>query len=486
MDIADREEKKAILTLDKEGRILSCNDSGLKIFGYGLAEIQAMNIADILRAPGEGRLAFDDLVRDIDEAQSSTIVKKQELPASRKGGKEFPVEAIFSWEAEEDTIIAMVYDLSRVPTVNRRDDILEAEKLYRLIAENVDDVVLILSIESAEIIYVTESVKKQLGFDPEELMSKPMHNYVSPESLQLLLKTYVEQMQKREDAVESERMTKIDLKMFRKDGAPVDIEATISWIRNDEGQAIAVLAVMRDVSVRKRYEAELKKKNRELEDYAHVVSHDLQTPLSGVSLILDSIIALTGKEQSSAGWSNVNELARHASANVRASQGLVKDILKLAEAGKRSDLISTIDVAEVVERVVSENKVEIDNRGLDIKVGDDLGEVRANPSHIYQVFSNLIGNAVKYCDSDNPVVEVVRVRREEDGGARYLIRDNGSGINPEEIDRIFQPFYRGKSGGSGIGLATVERILEEYQGSIRAFNDDGACFEFSIPDSASP
>jgi len=71
---------------------------------------------------------------------------------------------------------------------------------------------------------------------------------------------------------------------------------------------------------------------------------------------------------------------------------------------------------------------------------------------------------------------------DEEGLHRYLTRDNGSGIAPEYLGRIFLPFVKGKTGETGIGLTTVEKIVAVYGGEIRAYNDNGACFEFTLKD----
>ena len=112
---------------------------------------------------------------------------------------------------------------------------------------------------------------------------------------------------------------------------------------------------------------------------------------------------------------------------------------------------------------------------------EDLGFVKASPTHIYQLFSNLIKNAFEYCDNDWPVIEVRSVGDSE-GGHRYLVKDNGSGIPADIMDKVFVPFSRGDSGQTGIGLSIVERITRVYAGDVKAYNDLGACFEFLLRD----
>ena len=112
----------------------------------------------------------------------------------------------------------------------------------------------------------------------------------------------------------------------------------------------------------------------------------------------------------------------------------------------------------------------------------DLGLIKANPTHIHQLFSNLIVNAVRHCDSPQPRIEISLLGTEPGGGMRYLVRDNGSGIPHELLDRLFSPFVKREGGGSGTGLAIVDKIVKIYNGSIKAYNDNGAFFEFILYD----
>lgn len=112
----------------------------------------------------------------------------------------------------------------------------------------------------------------------------------------------------------------------------------------------------------------------------------------------------------------------------------------------------------------------------------DLGLIKANPTHIHQLFSNLIVNAVRHCDSPQPRIEISLLGTEPGGGMRHLVRDNGSGIPHELLDRLFSPFVKREGGGSGTGLAIVDKIVKIYNGSIKAYNDNGAFFEFILYD----
>jgi signal transduction histidine kinase len=139
-------------------------------------------------------------------------------------------------------------------------------------------------------------------------------------------------------------------------------------------------------------------------------------------------------------------------------------------------------VRRVVSRVVEQLGPEITSRGIDLKVDEPLGEILASPTHIYQLFLNLISNAVKYNNNRNPVVTVSRLQSPAEDAHRYLVSDNGPGIDPENIDLMFQPFFKGESGGTGLGLATVMKVVKLYAGTVAVYNDGGACFEFTLYD----
>jgi len=136
-------------------------------------------------------------------------------------------------------------------------------------------------------------------------------------------------------------------------------------------------------------------------------------------------------------------------------------------------------VGEIVRRVSWEKAGVIRDMGVEIVTAEDLGTVTADPTHIYQLFSNLIGNALAYNDSQEPRVTIGH-EREEGGRHRYWVWDNGPGIPSGDRDRIFAPLFKGKDGGTGIGLAIVKKVVDLYGGEIEVHNKGGARFEFTL------
>ena len=230
-------------------------------------------------------------------------------------------------------------------------------------------------------------------------------------------------------------------------------------------------------------EESLRHANVELDGYAHTVSHDLRSPLSAISLASRMLLDAVDDPAVEDIRAEVRESAEVLDRNIQKSFTLIEDLLSLAEAGQRPPEIEQVDVSEVVERVLAEHAGELEAKGFKVRVDEDLGLLSASQTQVYQVFSNLIDNALKHAESAEPLVEITRLRREDGGCRHYLVRDNGPGIPESDAADIFIPFFRRSRGPHyGIGLATVAKIVKVYGGEIKAFNDNGACFEFSLRD----
>lgn len=264
----------------------------------------------------------------------------------------------------------------------------------------------------------------------------------------------------------------------RKDGHLVDVDVSVNQLPIGGGR---LFVFIRDITDKKRAELQLLKVNAELDAYAHTVSHDLRSPLAAIALGC----GLMRESQQSGSADEIVEEAGlfvdSVSRSLNNCYALIGDLLVLAEAGQQPGETVEVDIGDVVARVAEERAGDIDAKGIELRVGDGLGTIDASPTHVYQVFSNLINNAIRHNDSSSPVIEVSFLGVDGDGGRRYLVRDNGSGIPDSDLERVFFPFFkRGDQSDTGIGLATVEKIIRVYNGEIRAYPDGGACFEFSF------
>jgi PAS domain S-box-containing protein len=365
-------------------------------------------------------------------------------------------------------------------------------------------------------VYVSPSCERVSGYRPEEFMADPelFVRIVHPDDREAVISHFKEELT-------SQHTLHLEFRIIDREGSEHWIGHTCQPVHKEDRTPLGPRASNRDITGRKEAEAELDKHrenleelikertaeleklnarlrveiservmaekellrlNEELDAYARTVSHELRTPLAGIWLALEYLERISGELSTESFEEEARDTVLKAKSTVKKADEQVKRLLELAEAGQVPTNVSDVDVSEIVGEVLFDIEEERSRSGARVEVNGDLGLIRANPTHIHQLFSNLIVNAVRHCDSREPQIEIALLGQESGTGRRYLVRDNGSGIPPELIDRLFSPFVKREGGGTGTGLAIVEKIVKIYNGSIRPYNDDGACFEFVLYD----
>ena len=231
---------------------------------------------------------------------------------------------------------------------------------------------------------------------------------------------------------------------------------------------------------RERLVAELERSNDELEQFAHVVSHDLQAPIRMISTFSDLLARrYQGK---------LDEDGRHLISDIqtgaRRMNDLVRSLLHFATLGQDFVANTEVDLARVVDEVVTTLQPGIGELSAEVSVGP-LPVVCADRIQLQQVFQNLINNALKYAQTEARLkIEICATQLE--GGWKILIADNGPGIAPQFHEGIFQPLKRlhgTEIAGTGMGLAVCRKIVERHGGLIWVDTNErgGATFSFTLP-----
>jgi PAS domain S-box-containing protein len=261
------------------------------------------------------------------------------------------------------------------------------------------------------------------------------------------------------------------------------IDITSRALRDESGELLGSVAFLRDVTESRRARDQLQRENAELESFVHSVSHDLRSPL--VSLLGFSRLLRKDYED------RMDETGLHFLHRIeqagRTMEGLIADLLELSRIGRASEPRTLVDPLAVLQQLKAELKPRIDERDVRLVLPEGPPLVACDRTRLYQVFSNLLGNALDHMGPcDDPTVEVCV----EEEAERHHIRvsDNGRGIPEDQQRRIFDVFYTvgPKADGqrsTGVGLAIVKRIAEASNGSVWVESEPGrgTTFHLTLP-----
>jgi light-regulated signal transduction histidine kinase (bacteriophytochrome) len=265
--------------------------------------------------------------------------------------------------------------------------------------------------------------------------------------------------------------------------------------RGSDGSLLGTLQANRDITSRKRVDAELVRRareleqanvslarsNEELEQFAYIASHDLSEPLRAIS----GPISLLGRRYHDQLDSEADEFIEFAVDGCRRMQAMIDDLLTYSRAGRVGEP-QPVDCNLLLNTVMAELAPRITETGAMVRV-DPLPTLDAQPIPLLQVFRNLVSNALKFVASG--VVPEVAVSAERVGDEwRFTVTDNGIGVAPRHRERIFGMFKRlhtrADYPGSGIGLALCKRIILREEGRIgveHAPSGQGSRFWFTLP-----
>ena len=284
----------------------------------------------------------------------------------------------------------------------------QSEERFRLLAENTTDLICLHELESP-FVYASPSVKRMLGFEPEELIGASPYDLIHPEDAARV------RSEMHQPALNGEHHTAVTYRIRRKSGRYIWLETSGEPLFNEQGEVVHILTSSRDVSERVRSEealartnSALKQRNRELQDFAYVASHDLQEPLR-------KIRAFAGLMEEDYGAS-VDEtgqyyLDRMKDAAARMST-LISDLLAFSRVTTNPHPFEEVDLSKVLSDVLSDLEILIGEVGGRVEAGP-LPTLEADPTQMRQLLQNLIGNALKFRRFEVPPVVQVQATTEQ-------------------------------------------------------------------------
>ena len=213
---------------------------------------------------------------------------------------------------------------------------------------------------------------------------------------------------------------------------------------------------------------QLKELNAELDSFSHTISHDLNTPLTVIKLNAQLAKRLPSSE-------NVSKALDNITSQVDTMSEMILNVLELSKIKKSEIKLKSIQVDSLITKVAEDSKISFESPHTDIII-QNTPEVLGDQTMVYQVFGNVIGNAVKYSSkSEKPKVKIVG--ETNDNVVIYKITDNGIGIDQEESKKMFKIFSRMNNAkefnGNGVGLSIVHHLMEKMGGKISYESERG-------------
>jgi len=495
-DVDDRIRLKAIIdtaidgiiTIDAAGIIETVNPAAARLFGYQPAEIIGQNVKMLMPEPD--RSQHDNYMANYHQTGVGQIIGiGREVLGRKKDGTVFPFLLSISEVKLKDNVIftGIIHDV----TEKKKAEIALREsenRINSIIQAAVDGIITIDTRGIMEM--VNPSAAKLFGYEPRELIGKSI-NILMPEPDHSRHNQYIQNYHK----TGQKRIIGIGREVtgLRKDSSIFPFFLSISEVQLSDRKVYT--GFIHDISQQKlneeklrRYAAELERSNLELQDFAYVSSHDLQEPLRKIQAFGDRLLTKEYNNLSDQGKDYVNRMLNAASR----MQNLINDLLSFSRVTTKSKPFVKVKLDKILTEVLTDLEVSIEKSQARI-TRTALPEIEAEPTQMRQLFQNLISNAIKFRQENQPPEITISARQLQrqahltatpgDEKVEIVVEDNGIGFDEKYLDRIFNIFQRlegQKYEGSGIGLAICRKIAIRHGGDITAQSQPGQGTRFIL------
>ncbi|HEY9610272.1 PAS domain S-box protein [Allocoleopsis sp.] len=492
-----------LITTLEEGRCLDCNQRFEDLLGYSPEETIGQTTLDLGIWPtAQQREHMIELLK------SQGTIKNREVHFINKFGN----ARLCRLSAETIHIANKPCLLCAIEDITERRQAQAQIKFQADILSQVSNAVIALDIQK-RVTFWNQAAEKLYGCKAEEIMG-----FFLSQGYQYSWYNPADQ-QKAHHALATTGTWHGENIHVRRDGSQIHVDSAVSVLRDANGNSTGLLAVIRDISDRKRAEKailrlnqelesrveqrtaelaqtneqlqqtneqlailnqEFQRSNQELEQFAYVASHDLQEPLRAITGYTQLLVNEYGERFDE----TAQEYAEFVIDGAKRMQQLIQDLLAYSRVGTRGKEFAPTDCNVVLQQALQNLQVAIADNQATI-TADPLPTVNADQNQLIQLLQNLIGNAIKFYRNEPPQVHITA--EQQDNHWLFQVRDNGIGIKPQYLERIFEVFKRlhtrREYPGTGIGLAICKKIVTRHGGSIWAKSEPGVgtTFYFTLP-----
>lgn len=381
-------------------------------------------------------------------------------------------------EAVQERDQALAYQLEELRQAEA--EMRQVQAFLNNVLENIPHVIFVKDAAELRYYLLNKATEEILGLKREDLLGKNDYDFFSPKEAEFFI-------QKDREVLANQTLVDIpEEKIETRDFGVRFFHTKKVPIVDENGEVNYLLGISEDISERKQteekiraYAAELERSNKELQSFAYVSSHDLQEPLRKIQTFSDRLLQKYADVLDEKG---VDYLKRMEVAAAR-MQSLIVDLLAYSRVMTQSKNFTKVDLKNIVAEVISELDVLIEEVNGRVEL-NSLQPIEADPTQMRQLFQNLINNALKYHKKGTSPTVKIEGETIEDNLYQILVTDNGIGFDEKYLDRIFGVFQRlhgrHEYGGTGVGLAICQLIVQRHHGDITARSSKGAGATFIV------
>jgi len=466
----------AVVIVDEAGHIILVNNQAEQLFGYPRAELMGAPVELLIpqrfRAKHPGQRKDYAVQRRARRPMGSGL----ELYGRHKDGHEFPVEISLGRLETENGI----YVSSAIRDVSERKAADEQRFRLAAIVESSGDAIIGKTLQGI-ITSWNQGAERIFGYTSEEILGKSVSVLIPRERER-------EESEILASLARGERIDQFDTVRRRKDGSEIHVSLTASPVRDAQGALIGASKIARDITQRKRAEWDLahakdlaESASRELEAFSYSVAHDLRAPLRGMNGFAQVLLDTYQDKLDAEGRDWLNEIVL----NAKRMGELIDALLSLARVTRNELKREPVDLSELVREALARLASAEPERTVELSIQPNLSaNVDLRLTRV--AFDNLTANAWKFTGK-TVGARIEFAAAEQQGELIFSLKDNGAGFDMAFAKKLFAPFQRLHSAhefpGTGIGLATAQRIVHRHGGRIWAEGivDGGATFHFTFP-----